>query len=79
MKMKDSRGRESTTLTFVWIAFAALTVKFILGGMTLGPIGAQPVIDASGYGIAIAGVLAIWLGREYQARPKGENGVTPQT
>lgn len=71
--MKDSRGTESVTLTFVSIGFAALTGKFLVGGMTLYSLGQMPVIGATEYGISGAGILAIWLKREWDekiAKPK---------
>lgn len=63
--LKDSRGRESTTLAFVSAAYAALLIKFVLAGATLPLFGAVPAMGATEFGLAVAGVLAIWLGREW--------------
>lgn len=63
--LTDSRGRESVTLTFVAVAALALIVKFVLAGLTLGPIGQIPAMGAGEFGVAFAAVLAIWLGREW--------------
>ena len=40
MRIKDTRGNKSTTLTFVAVAFAGLLLKFVIGGLTL-PYGLQ--------------------------------------
>lgn len=74
--IKDSRGEESVTLLFVAIGWLVLTIKFALGGLSIAfgaapaPVVtfAAPSIGASEYGLAFAGILGIWLGREYQAR-----------
>lgn len=63
--MKDSRGRESTTLVFVTLSWAAVWVKFILAGATLPVFGLVPLMSATEFGMAMAGILAIWLGREW--------------
>lgn len=62
--MKDSRGNRSKTLPFVVIAFGAVTVKFLAGGLTFGSFGQLPEMDALSYGTAVALILGIWLGRE---------------
>lgn len=61
MRLRDSRGRESTTLAFVAASWFAVTMMFMWKG-TAADIGA--------YGAAVALILAIWLGREWQTRPK---------
>ena len=64
--IKDSRGRESTTLMFVTLSWLVVTGIFLWKGSAA---------DILNYGTAVAAILAIWLGREWQARPKGdENG-----
>lgn len=74
--LKDSRGRESTTLAFVSAAYAALLVKFVLAGATLPLFGTVPPMSATEFGLAVAGVLAIWLGREWRADPKEKKQTT---
>ena len=69
----DSRGRQSKTLTFVAIAFAAVVLRFLGAGLELGPLGEVPAMGGGEFAAAIAAVLGIWLGREYQAR--GKEGV----
>lgn len=63
--LKDSRGRESMTLSLVVPAWFALLVKFLAAGLTLPIFGTVPAMSATEFGLAIAGVLAIWLGREW--------------
>lgn len=71
---KDSRGEESVTRMFVTIGWAVLTVKFMLAGVAV-KFGAPPAatvefsappMTATEYGLAFAGIIGIWLGREYQ-------------
>lgn len=63
--LKDSRGRESVTLSLVAPAWLALLVKFLAAGITLPVIGLVPTMSATEFGMALSGVLAIWLGREW--------------
>lgn len=63
--LKDSRGRESITLSLVVPAWLALLVKFLVAGLTLPVVGVVPAMSATEFGTAMAGVLAIWLGREW--------------
>ena len=51
-----SRGRESTTLTFVTLAFVAVTAMFLWKG------GAADMLN---YGTAVLAILAPWLQREW--------------
>ena len=69
--LKDSRGRESMTLSLIVPAWLALLVKFILAGLTLPVFGEVPAMSATEFGIAMAGVLAIWLGREWTEKKGG--------
>lgn len=62
--MKDARGNRSKTLPFVVIAFAAVTIKFLAGGLTLWSFGQVPDMGGGAYGAAVALILGIWLGRE---------------
>ena len=71
MLLKDSRGKESTTLTFVTLAFVALVGKFLVGGMDIPVIGTMPVIGAGEFGLALTGVLGIWLNREWKEAKHG--------
>lgn len=73
LSMRDSRGRESKTLFFVAIGWAALVFKFILAGMTFK----YPPIDftfapmsAGEFGAAFAMIIGIWLGHEWQEKAK---------
>lgn len=80
LKPKDARGRESRTLFFVSVAFAFLSIRFVLGGLqaSLGDfrfeVVSTPMLD---YGAAVAAVLAVWLGREFIDRksPGGKTDV----
>lgn len=58
-KFKDSRGRESTTLSFVLLSWLAGTGAFIYSLVTDHPYG------LTDYGLFVGAVLAIWLGREW--------------
>lgn len=62
---KDSKKRDSKTVKFVWIGFSTLTIKFLIGGMTIPFIGVQPFIDAGSYGAGFLTIVGAWLGREY--------------
>lgn len=64
IRIKDSRGRESTTLTFVSIAFAVLVIKFAAAGITIGSIATPPMTGGE-FAAAMAAIMATWLGREY--------------
>lgn len=63
--LKDARGRESITLSLVVPAWLALLVKFLAAGLTLPVVGAVPPMSATEFGLAMAGILSIWLGREW--------------
>jgi hypothetical protein len=63
--MKDSRGRESMTLTFVAASWLAVWIKYLLAGIALPVIGTVPPMTATEFGLSVAGILAIWLGREW--------------
>ena len=63
--LKDSRGKESTTLSFVTLSFFAIFVKFITAGVNMGPLGIMPPMTATEFGGAVGMVLLIWLGREW--------------
>jgi len=54
--VKDSRGRESTTLSFVGASWFAVTVMFIWKGSAA---------DIMQYGTAVGAIMLIWLGREW--------------
>lgn len=64
----DTRGKPSRTLPFVAGSWLAITIKFVIAGMELGPLGLMPEMDANTYGSAVAMVLAIWVGREWKAK-----------
>lgn len=63
--LKDSRGRESITLAFVTASWLAVWIKFIAAGATLPVFGTMPTMSATEFGLAEAGILAIWLAREW--------------
>jgi len=64
MKIKDTRGRESITLTFCTLATVILLGKFLLAGLTTY-LGVVPDMSAGEFGLAFAAVLAPWLHREW--------------
>lgn len=61
----DSSGEQSRTLFFVTVSWAAVVFKFILAGATLPVFGTMPLMSATEFGVAVAAILAIWLGREW--------------
>jgi hypothetical protein len=63
--IKDSRGRESHTLLFVALAALVLIGKFALAGLAVFGFGPLPAMGAGEFGLAFAGVMAVWLGREW--------------
>lgn len=65
----DTRGKQSRTLAFVSVSWAALTIKFIAAGVTVGDVSIAQM-TATEYGLAVAAVLAIWLGREITDKGK---------
>jgi len=62
------RGKQSTTLLFVSVSWAVVLVKFLVAGVNLGPLGIMPPMGAGEFGSAVALILAIWLGREWQEK-----------
>lgn len=64
MGMKDSKGKESKTLFFVSVTWSVMVFKFLIAGLKYGEVTAPPM-DIQSFGIAVAAVLAIWLGREW--------------
>jgi urea transporter len=65
--LKDSRGRESKTLTFVAVTWVVMVFKFAIAGLEYNGVTAPPM-DVQSFGIAVAAVLAIWLGREWKQK-----------
>lgn len=64
--MKDARGAESKTLTFVTGSYAVTTVKFALASLTVH--GVQiPAMTGTEYAACVVAILGIWLGREWRA------------
>lgn len=61
----DSSGQQSRTLFFVTVSWAAVVFKFILAGVTLPVLGLMPLMSATEFGMSVAAILAIWLGREW--------------
>lgn len=62
------RGKQSTTLLFVTLSWSAVFAKFVVAGVDLGPLGIMPPMGAGEFGSAVALILAIWLGREWQEK-----------
>jgi hypothetical protein len=61
----DSTGRESRTLFFVAASWLAVWVKYLAAGLTLPLVGTVPPMTATEFGMAVAAILGIWLGREW--------------
>lgn len=73
-KICDSRGKQSTTLFFVFVSWLVLVMKFAIAGMTFPVVGQMAPMSAGEFGMAVAGVLAIWLGREWTEKTKVAGG-----
>ena len=67
---KDTRGKESITLTLVVSAVAILFVKYLVAGVSLGPLGVQSPMTGIEFGTAFALCLAPWLQREWTEKTK---------
>lgn len=66
MKIKDSRGKESVTLTFVYVAFALGSMAFAYTTVETNSA------DLTGYGAFVFGTLLPWVAREYTEK-KGKD------
>lgn len=66
--MPKVRGKESTTLLFVAVAFFAETFVFMVRGTAA---------DLASYGTAIVLTLGIWLGREGMEKFRKPEGGNP--
>lgn len=79
MTVKDSRGKESITLSFVIAGFVPIVLKFIFGGLVVQyPVGDAyqvlwqiPVLTGTEYGVAVAAILGIWTMREHKEKSLG--------
>ena len=65
MNLTDNKGKRSKTLFFVAVSWFVIVARYALGGLDTF-IGTVPVTSATDFGIAIAAVLSIWLGREWK-------------
>jgi len=64
--VSDSRGKESKTLAFVTVGFAAILFRFLISGhFGFSEVG---VIE---FGASFTAVLAPWLGREWMEKRSG--------
>lgn len=70
LSLKDSRGKESITLTLVITSWLVLLGKYIVSGATIGTFGQQPPMGATEFGAAFALILAPWLHREWTEKVK---------
>jgi hypothetical protein len=72
MRIKDTKGKESTTLTIVVACIVPIVIKFFIGGLTLPfGLGVAPVIGAAEYGLALTGLIGVWLNREWKEAKYG--------
>lgn len=53
---------------FVTVSWSLVAVKFLVAGVDLGLFGLMPPMTALEFGGAVAFILAIWLGREWQEK-----------
>lgn len=75
--LHDSRGARSHTLFFVAVSWAVLIIKFTFAGLD-SPLGTIPEMNAGDFGLAVIGVLGIWVGREYTEKNKPQLNQPPQ-
>ncbi len=75
--LTDSRGNKSKTLFFVSVAFAAITIKFFLAGMTIPHLGPIATMGAPEYAGAVFGVMLPWVAREFKQKQLEAGGWTP--
>lgn len=61
----DSSGRESRTLFFVSASWLVVWIKFLVAGLKLPIVGVVPHMTATEFGMSVAAILAIWIGREW--------------
>ena len=59
-------SRESTTLQILIPMLITVWVKFVLAGLTISTYQ-FPAMSASEFVAAIAGLMLIWLGREWRS------------
>lgn len=74
LSIKDSRGKESITLSLVFVSWFVLVIKFVVAGVSLGSLGVMPAMGAGEFGMAAAAILAIWLGREWTEKTGNSKG-----
>lgn len=75
--MTDSRGHPSKTLTFVTVSWLAVLIRFLLGGLTLGNLGAMPPMSGMDFAAAVGAVLGIWWARERTEKSTSAAQPTP--
>ena len=57
---------QSTTLKFVIVSYALVSLKYLLAGVELPMLGLMADMSANDYAMAITLILTIWLGREWR-------------
>ncbi len=62
------RGKQSTTLAFVIIAFSVLIFRFAFAGQDVFSFGAVPPMSGGEFAAAFSAVLGVWQVREYKAK-----------
>jgi len=65
LTIKDSRGKKSTTLGFITLAFYTITLAFLYTAYKSG------AADLLAYGGAVTAVLSPWVGREFVDTKRG--------
>ena len=63
--LKDTRGKQSITLTLVVPACLLIMAKYAISGMAFGVYGIQPPMTAIEFGTGFMLVLAPFLQREW--------------
>jgi len=72
MRLKDTKGKESTTLTFVFPAFFVLLFKFAFEGLKINGLEIPPM-SAAEFGAAMALIIGLWLNREWKEAKHGQD------
>jgi len=71
--LKDSSGKESTTVTAFIIGFIVVNVKLLISGLTIAGMTFS-AFSGSEYGIAVSALGAVYVLRRATEKPQMEEG-----
>jgi hypothetical protein len=78
-KPLDSKGRESRTLFFVGLTWFLMAGRFLLGGLEVSYYFVKFSVQSTSltdFGVAVAALLAVWVGREWSNRQSKQEQVS---